>query len=213
MDGSSTEPHSNEAFQTQEYWDARYAREADGDFDWFKTYADIRDIVHELIPQRNARILMLGTGNSTLSADMFADGYSDITNIDFSGVLIERMRARQPETKWLEMDIRDLKTRADELGGAESWDVVLDKATLDALMATKPDESVWDPPAIVKENVAKEVDGVLHVLKPKGVFLYLTFGQPHFRRPLLQREAWQIETRTLGEQDMFPYYFYICRKQ
>jgi hypothetical protein len=44
------------------------------------------------------------------------------------------------------------------------------------------------------------------VLKPKGVFLYLTFGQPHFRRPLLQREAWQIETRTLGEQDMFPYY-------
>jgi hypothetical protein len=28
-------------------------------------------------------------------------------------------------------------------------------------MATKPDESVWDPPAIVKENVAKEVDGVL----------------------------------------------------
>jgi hypothetical protein len=99
MDGSSTEPHSNEAFQTQEYWDARYAREADGDFDWFKTYADIRcamplslagvqswltrrirDIVHELIPQRNARILMLGTGNSTLSADMFADGYSDITS-------------------------------------------------------------------------------------------------------------------------------------
>ena len=28
-------------------------------------------------------------------------------------------------------------------------------------MATKPGESVWDPPAIVKENVAKEVDGVL----------------------------------------------------
>lgn len=46
------------------------------------------------------------------------------------------MRARQPETKWLEMDIRDLKTRADELGGAESWDVVLDKGAQSCLPAS-----------------------------------------------------------------------------
>lgn len=49
------------------------------------------------------------------------------------------------------------------------------------------------------------------LLKPKtGLFLYFTFGQPHFRRPHMQRDTWTIETRELG--DMFHYYLYIGRK-
>lgn len=48
------------------------------------------------------------------------------------------------------------------------------------------------------------------LLKPKtGRFIYLTFGQPHFRRPHLLRDQWHIETRTIG--DMFHYYLYIGR--
>ncbi len=49
-------------------------REAEGSsFDWFKSYADIVDIIRELIPDKNARILMLGCGNSTLSEDVSPD--------------------------------------------------------------------------------------------------------------------------------------------
>jgi hypothetical protein len=42
----------------------------DSTFDWFKKYADVADIIRELVPNRDARILMLGCGNSTLSEDV-----------------------------------------------------------------------------------------------------------------------------------------------
>ena len=46
-------------------------REAeDASFDWFKTYADVADVIRKLIPNKNARILMLGCGNSKFSEDV-----------------------------------------------------------------------------------------------------------------------------------------------
>ena len=52
---------------------------------------------------------------------------------------------------------------------------------MDAMMAVKGD--VWNPPSQVVEDCNKEVDEALRVLNPTtGVFLYLTFGQPHFRK-------------------------------
>lgn len=200
----------NADFQKVEYWDKRYASEAeDTDFDWFRKYSDIQHIFHELVPDRKSRILMLGCGNSTLSKDMLDDGYTNIVNLDYSSVVIEKMRARVPELDWRIMDIRELEQHASTLGGPGTWDVIVDKGTMDALMAENG--SVWNPSEQVLQNVAAEVQGVLHLLKPAtGLFLYFTFGQPHFRRPHMQRDAWTIETRELG--DMFHYYLYICRK-
>lgn len=60
---------------------------------------------------------------------------------------------------WRVMDVRELQERADELGGKDSWDVIIDKGTMDALMAEKG--SVWDPSDKVRENVKREMDGVL----------------------------------------------------
>ena len=38
---------------------------------------------------RSDRILMVGCGNSQLSADMFADGYTDLLSTDYSEVVIK----------------------------------------------------------------------------------------------------------------------------
>jgi EEF1A lysine methyltransferase 4 len=152
----------NEEFQTREYWDKRYASEpAEEDFDWFKTYAELKNIFDEIIqPQgKNSKILMLGCGNSTLTSEMVADGYKNITNLDYSDVLIQKMKARFPDQDWRTMDVRELKENANQLGGKESWDIILDKGTMDALMAERG--SVWDPSEIVRTNVKREIDGVL----------------------------------------------------
>lgn len=50
----------------------------------------------------------------------------------------------------------------------------------------------------------------VRVLRKGGVFLYLTFGQPHFRRRYLTRPDTALEIRQLGEA--FHYYLYILRK-
>lgn len=77
-----------------------------------------------------------GCGNSSLSEDMYRDGFHSITNVDYSAIVIENMKNRSAETRsmqWLVMDIKDLKF---ECG---SFDVVMEKATLDALLVGERD--------------------------------------------------------------------------
>jgi EEF1A lysine methyltransferase 4 len=48
-----------------------YGREGQNEsFDWFKSYADLSELLHTLIPNKSSRILMLGCGNSTLSEEV-----------------------------------------------------------------------------------------------------------------------------------------------
>lgn len=91
------------------------------------------------------------------------------------------------------MDVRQLSF------DTNTFDVVIDKGakscrsrsprrltfripgTMDAMMASV--EDVWNPSPQVVDDCTKEVNEVVRVLRPStGVFIYLTFGQPHFRR-------------------------------
>lgn len=101
------------------------------------------------------------------------------------------------------MDIKDLKF---EDG---SFDVAIDKGTMDALMCDRGD--VWNPDEELVKTVAQEVNEVVRVLKVGGQFLYITFGQPHFRKQHLERPCWTVQTTTLG--DAFHYFFYHMIKQ
>ncbi|TFK39915.1 S-adenosyl-L-methionine-dependent methyltransferase [Crucibulum laeve] len=200
-------PVKNEEYGTKEYWNDRYTQESDDSaFDWFKSYSELAHLIHDLVPDKSSRILMLGCGNSRLSEEMWEDGYKNIVNTDYSNVVIEQMRLRhkerRPEMEWHEMDVRNL-TFEDN-----SFDVAIDKGTMDAMMTAKGD--VWDPPQQVINDCSKEVDETLRVLrKGGGIFIYLTFGQPHFRRRYLTRPGTTLEIKELGEA--FHYYLYILR--
>ncbi|KAJ1834743.1 hypothetical protein IWW55_005979 [Coemansia sp. RSA 2706] len=199
-------PEKNADYGTLEYWQQRYTQEPDEVFDWFKTYADLKPLLQQHVA-RDARILMLGCGNSTLSGDMYADGYERITNVDYSDVVIEQMRQRtqhQPRMTWEVMDVRAMALDTGAI------DVAIDKGTLDALMCEKGD--VWEPSAELCANVAREVDEVDRVLAPGGKFLWITFGQPHFRRRHLERDSWAIEVERLNDGG-FDYFVYIMTKR
>ncbi|KAF8967722.1 S-adenosyl-L-methionine-dependent methyltransferase [Flammula alnicola] len=204
---SSVLPAKNEQYGTKEYWDQRYSEEGEGEsFDWFKSYADLAELLHVFIPNKSSKILMLGCGNSRLSEDMWGDGYRNIVNTDYSKILIDQMKKRhsllRPEMEWHEMDVRSLVFED------ETFDVAIDKGTMDAMMTVKGD--VWDPPQQVIDDCTQEVDETLRVLRKGGIFIYLTFGQPHFRRRYLQRQGTTLEIKQLGEA--FHYYLYILRK-
>ena len=94
--------------------------------------------------------------------------------------------------------------------GNESFDIAIDKGTMDALMCEKGD--VWEPSAKLIHDVKLEVDEVVRVLKPGGKFIYVSFGQPHFRRRHLERAGiWDIEVLKIG--DSFHYFIYIMKKK
>ena len=65
-------------------------------------------ILHKYI-KLSERVLMVGCGNSALSADMFDVGYKSIINIDISDVaiaqMIEKNRERRSDMPFIKMDM------------------------------------------------------------------------------------------------------------
>jgi SAM-dependent methyltransferase len=144
----------------------------------------------------------------TLTADLHRLGYTNQTGVDFSQVVIDAMKSKytQLDTRWILMDVREL-----DLPDA-AVDIAVDKGTLDAFVHG----SLWDPPDDVRTNVGKYVNEVARVLRPGGLWLYITYRQPHFMKPLLTREKqWGLSVEILEDPDGaggFDYFGFVMAK-
>ncbi|KGB79114.2 hypothetical protein CNBG_4952 [Cryptococcus deuterogattii R265] len=206
-------PPTNEGYGTHEYWEERYAKESDGrTFDWFLSPSYLIPFFEELTADidtgKDARILMLGCGNSALGEVLYDAGWKNIVNIDYSKIVIEQMQERhaekRPEMTWLEMDVMDLKF------GENEFDLIIDKGTMDAMLTTKGDP--WNPPEKDIRACTQEVSEALRVLRkrPGSKFAYFTFGQPHFRKRYMQnRPNFTLTHREIGPPEGFAYFLYI----
>ncbi|XP_021890806.1 methyltransferase-like protein 13 [Carica papaya] len=162
------------------YWDARYVQEG-GSFDWYQRYSALRPFIRKYIPT-SSRVLMVGCGNALMSEDMVVDGYEDITNIDISSVAIDMMRRKHayiPQLKYMQMDVRDMSFFPDE-----SFQSVIDKGTLDSLMCGN------DAPV----SAARMLGEVSRLLKPGGIYMLITYGDPKVRMPHLSRSVYNWKT-------------------
>jgi hypothetical protein len=76
------------------------------------------------------------------------------------------------------MDMLDMKGFADD-----SFDVVIDKAAMDALMTEEGD--VWNPKESLIEKSRSMCRNIARIMKPGGHHLQISFQQPHFRKKYL----------------------------
>ncbi|XP_047982893.1 EEF1A lysine methyltransferase 4 [Salvia hispanica] len=165
------------------YWDARYIQEVEcGSFDWYQRYSALRPFIRKYI-HPNSRVLMIGCGNAVISEDMVKDGFEDIMNIDISSVAIEMMKKKYesvPQLKYMQMDVRDMSLFPDDM-----FESVIDKGTLDSLMCGT------DAPLSASQMLGE----VSRLLKPGGVYMLITYGDPNVRMPHINRPVynWKIE--------------------
>lgn len=106
--------------------------------------------------------------------------------------------------EWRQLDVRNMSGIENK-----SVDVAFDKGTLDAMIFGSP----WTPPDEVKENTSKYLREVHRVLKDDGIFLYITYRQPHFIQPLLnQDKLWKLDMQKLGGVGFLDYCAFVIRK-
>jgi ubiquinone/menaquinone biosynthesis C-methylase UbiE len=199
-------PKDNPVYKDQTYWNDRFSTE--DEYDWLikfnNSFGELLISSGNLVPSH--KILIVGCGNSSLSEGLYQLGFHQITNIDYSSVVIDKMSSKYPHMKWLTMDMRNLEFPAG------SFDVVIDKAAMDALLVTQKDP--WHPEDELKTEVGKYLDCVSRVLSPNGMYLQISFGQPHFRKMFLQdsnKYGWEFTYKTFG--DGLGYFLYIMHKQ
>ena len=137
--GPSLLPTHHDEFRSKEYWERFFLERNGVQFEWYGAYSDLkanikRRAASALVRGPATRMLVIGCGNSELSADLYDDGYPAITNLDFSPLVIEEMRvkhaAARPQMAWA---VGDMTAMPEHLDG--TFDVVVDKGALDALMS------------------------------------------------------------------------------
>lgn len=178
-------PQNNIVYSRKEYWEERFANETD--FEWLVSYKDVAPqlqpfLVSTTSTNSKPKLLIVGCGNSSFSSDLYDDGYTQIINIDYSTNVIEKMREKhsqmRPSMTWEVMDMTNMSAF-----DSESFDIVIDKAAMDAIMTEEGDP--WNPDEKVITMSRNMCEHITRVLKPGGYHLHISFAQPHFRKRYL----------------------------
>merc|ERR1712070_79338 len=165
--GGQTETRAEMAQYGQlSYWEDRYTNDKEV-FDWYQRYEGIKDIIAAYVSYE-AKVLMVGCGNSRLSEEMYEDNIKDITNIDISDVVIKDMTRKCTAMdcmRWHCLDVLALPF------GENDFEAVVDKGTLDSVLCGEGST----------KNVALMCKHISRVLKPGGVYIVISYGQPDYR--------------------------------
>lgn len=142
-----------------------------------------------------------------LSEQMHLDGYETIHSIDYSETVISRMAKHCEACARLEWSVMDAR----QLGFEDnSFDAVIEKATLDAMLAEEKDP--WTLSAGAEEMLSQVLGEVSRVLRGGGSFVSISFSQPHFRAKVYAEHdyGWHLEAmREIGTCFHFYYYHLI----
>jgi len=168
-------PDALPEYGTKTYWDDEYAKTLADEpyYDWFFEFDAIAPILEAILGKDRSRsILHLGSGNSTFPDDLWELGYKNQLATDISEVCVQSMQ-RQAEASSRGLpphlhvcaDARAMPEVADE-----TFDVVFEKGTLDALFCDEGDHA-W--------NILTYLREVRRVLTAdRGIFVLVSMYAP-----------------------------------
>ncbi|KAF8284890.1 putative methyltransferase domain containing protein [Trypanosoma cruzi] len=184
-----------------DYWEERY-RSNDTTYDWYVPFDSLEPILRPLLqPPEQVRVLMVGCGNSRLSASLYDElNIRKITNVDVSPTVIAQMERRcknMTEMQWICCDL--VNTSPEKLlaifcPNDYLFDFIIDKGFIDAILGGHNSF----------HNVYTVTKNLSRLLKKGGRFLSVSYGSPetrldHFRR---RRLFFDVEHKAI-EKPMF----------
>ena len=230
-------PRSHNQFRQRAYWDTFFRRRGRRAFEWYGEYSELCGVLHKY-SRPGERMLVVGCGNSTLSADLHDVGYGHVVSIDVSEVVVRQMREQhardRPGLRFEVMDAGKMEPFEDA-----SFACVVDKGTLDAIFTDGEDQEVVDGVnrvlGVRRTTVSelkhaliyalfsffyKEIDRVLRV---GGRYICISLLQPHILDHLVRwfgERGWPLrvirckeaEANRKAEDCIFPVFAVVGTK-
>ena len=146
---------------TQEHWERIYSTKAPDQVSWYCPHLNASlELIERTSVSRDAEIIDVGGGESTLVDDLIARGFENVSVLDISQIAIEackhRLGAQAARVRWIAADITRVEFEASQ------FDVWHDRAVFHFL--TEPSQR-----AVYVRQVARAV-------KPGGHVILGTFG-------------------------------------
>jgi 2-polyprenyl-3-methyl-5-hydroxy-6-metoxy-1,4-benzoquinol methylase len=145
----------------EQHWETVYQTKQPTEVSWYRPHLEISlQLIEGAASNRDARIIDVGAGESTLVDDLLDRGYRNLYAMDLSSTALDfakaRLRAKAAKVNWLHGDVRTFAfTR-------HHYDVWHDRAVFHFLT------DVNDRAAYVRQ--------VAHAVKPGGHVIVATFG-------------------------------------
>ncbi len=95
------------------HWENVYKTKTSSEVSWFQPHLEKSlELIVESDVHKNAQIIDVGGGASTLVDDLLVKGFSDLTVLDISSEALnqskKRLREKSKEIKWIEADILEV---------------------------------------------------------------------------------------------------------
>ena len=96
--------------QSKDHWEKVYTTKEADNVSWFQAHAELSmRLIRESCPRRDASIIDVGGGASTLVDELLDDGYPNVTVLDLSSAALaesrRRLGVRGETVRWMEADI------------------------------------------------------------------------------------------------------------
>lgn len=147
--------------QSRTHWEQVYTNKAADEVSWFQPHAKRSlELIGEARLPRDAPIIDVGGGASTLVDDLLAEGYDNLSVLDLSSTALAAARSRlgagAAHVHWREADILDAGL------APQAYQLWHDRAVFHFLTTT--------------EERRAYVDAVRHAVKPGGFVIIATFA-------------------------------------
>lgn len=166
------------------YWTARYANTMEP-YDWYVRWEQLQALLAPLLTPES-QILVLGCGTSLVTEALFTGGFVNITAVDQCEGLIEHLKEQHEAKETVKFEALNVEKLPEDWAG--SFNMALDKATLDSILCQAPAKGSAQATEVLKAVSAS--------LAPGGRYVCVSHAKPEHRLPLLLGPGADKETDT-----------------
>ncbi|OQR99623.1 hypothetical protein THRCLA_21805 [Thraustotheca clavata] len=194
-------------------WNAKYAKVTATYVDWYLSYTQLEPILTSLLSiyGYSCEILIPGCGLSEtntpidVGTGLYSVGYRNITNVDISNVVIDRMQKKQLTSntndtmEFVCLDVMEISRAVPP----NMFDFIIDKGLLDTLLCNEQTNI---------EDVFTYLKAMYLVLRTGGTFVLVTHSASRLSYLEHPNFVWKVIRENQLDRDDRSYHIFSCVK-